>query len=274
MSGGSWAREDRGQAIPLLAIMITVLMLFVALAINSGGLFVSRRVAQEAADAGAWGGAIAIQANLTQPQIVAQALEEAGLNGFTGPTTTGGTCAADLCVDAYNPPISGNHIGDTKFVEVVITETVKGLLLPSLNSAVRITTRAVGGAKASAPGYALVTLSSAGSPSNTFQISGNGGIQVNNGDLLVDSAGACAARDTGAGSLDMNGGTAAVTGSTSGVCGDFAVCPTNAPDCFSSRSRQLLRLDGTGHQLDQLHRLLDRLHAVAWLLHDGDQPTG
>ena len=225
-AGQRWSRDEEGQALPLLAVILTVLTLFLALAINTGALFSERRSAQEAADAGAWGGAIAIQQSLTSAQIIARAIADAALNGYSGPTS-GGVCGATVCVDAYYPPISGDHVADSKYVEVVITEKVKGLFLPALNPTVTVTTRAVGGAKANGNGWALISLQGSGT---AFDITSGGGIQVNNGNMAVNSTGTSAAKDTGAGNLDLNGGTAQVVGGVSG----FSVCPTGAPDCFTT----------------------------------------
>ena len=48
---------ERGQALVLIAITFLGMLMAVGLAIDSGQLFVARRTAQEAADAGAYAGA-------------------------------------------------------------------------------------------------------------------------------------------------------------------------------------------------------------------------
>jgi uncharacterized membrane protein len=52
-----WRRDQGGQALILIAAALGGLLLGVGLALDTGQLFVARRAAQTAADAGAWAGA-------------------------------------------------------------------------------------------------------------------------------------------------------------------------------------------------------------------------
>ena len=52
-----WRRDEGGQALILIAAALGGLLLGIGLALDTGQLFVARRAAQTAADAGAWAGA-------------------------------------------------------------------------------------------------------------------------------------------------------------------------------------------------------------------------
>ena len=57
-----WSRDERGQALILIAFALGGLLLGVGLALDTGQLFIARRAAQTAADAGAWAGAAVLYA--------------------------------------------------------------------------------------------------------------------------------------------------------------------------------------------------------------------
>jgi len=57
-----WSRDEGGQALILIAAALGGLLLGIGLALDTGQLFVARRAAQTAADAGAWAGAAILYA--------------------------------------------------------------------------------------------------------------------------------------------------------------------------------------------------------------------
>jgi len=89
--------NEKGQVIVVLALAMIVLLLFAALAIDGGNMYTNRRIAQNAADAGALAGAQklvqlckpdAAQQRLTQLRDVVQ--QFVTLNAGTLRTSGGG----------------------------------------------------------------------------------------------------------------------------------------------------------------------------------------
>ncbi len=75
--------RDGGQAIVMIAIVFMALMFAVGLAIDAGQLFAAKRTQQEAADAGAFAGAIVLYQGGTVLEATAAAIADATKNGFT-----------------------------------------------------------------------------------------------------------------------------------------------------------------------------------------------
>jgi len=102
---------EPGQAIVLIALMLVLLLAFVALAIDAGGLFVLKRKAQNGADAASNAAAYAICVHGDPTEAGEAAARE---NGFE---TSGETE-----VHVFNPPSSGPHQGppNYEYVEVII----------------------------------------------------------------------------------------------------------------------------------------------------------
>ena len=78
-----WSRDDGGQALILIAVALGGLLLGIGLALDTGQLFVSRRAAQTAADAGAWAGAAVLYAGGSAAQARTAATDDATRNGYT-----------------------------------------------------------------------------------------------------------------------------------------------------------------------------------------------
>jgi Flp pilus assembly protein TadG len=120
-------KSEAGQAIILTALMLTALMGFAGLAIDMGVMRYEKRLQQTAADAAAIAGA----SNLASSSggVIAGAQNAAAANGFTD--NGGGavsTCAASgaavdtVCVQINNPPQSGPHSGNAKYVEALVAD--------------------------------------------------------------------------------------------------------------------------------------------------------
>jgi hypothetical protein len=197
---GAWP-NDSGQVLVAVALLSVVLVGFLGVALDGGYMYLLRRRAQTAADAGAYAGTLEIWQNrLTN--ITAAARTDSGINGYTH--GTGGTV-----VDVYNPPISGPWTGNAKFVEVVITQPYDPFFMQVLgfgSSPVRA--RAVGGVVGVGMGciHAL-------DPHGGASLMVTGGATVNATDcgVIVNSDDPRAIHNTGggcinAGSVDVTGG--------------------------------------------------------------------
>jgi Flp pilus assembly protein TadG len=114
---GLWPHDRRGATAITFAVTATALIGFAAIATEAGGWYLTRRSAQNAADAGARAGALALvlgPAAGRAAQITASAADLAGQNGFTADGAT--------TLTVNNPPVVGAHVGDGSAVEVTISQ--------------------------------------------------------------------------------------------------------------------------------------------------------
>ena len=104
------ATYERGQVLVIFALSLTALIMFAALAFDTGTLLLGRRDQQDAADAAALAGAFFLPGNAGQAQTAARSIATA--NGFSN--------GGDVSVTVNIPPTSGPHSGQSGAVEVVI----------------------------------------------------------------------------------------------------------------------------------------------------------
>ena len=211
-----WSRDDRGQALIIIAIALGALLLGVGLALDTGQLFVARRAAQTAADAGAWAGAAVLYAGGSAAQARTAAATDATLNGYTD----GGF----VTVTTASPPTSGTYTNDPGYVEVTITEQVlTRFLLGASAGRTAITVRAVAGLARSGSGEAIVV--TRGSGSSTFTLNGSTRLTISGGGTSTNSTSNTAV-NVGSGGL-LTGTFHRVTGNVSGtVAGRMSPAPT------------------------------------------------
>jgi Flp pilus assembly protein TadG len=94
----------------------------VALAVDVGNLWVTKRLMQSAADAGAVAAADEIASAANSDVITAAGKDAASRNGFTdGSTRVGGSTTVVVAV--HNPPSSGTFLGNSNAVEVDVSES-------------------------------------------------------------------------------------------------------------------------------------------------------
>ncbi|HUJ33038.1 MAG TPA: pilus assembly protein TadG-related protein [Candidatus Acidoferrum sp.] len=105
-------RLDAGQAIVVVALALVALLAILGLAIDIGYLRYTKRKLQTAADAAAMAGA----AELSHGDVTSGAKADSAANGFTD-----GSSGATVTVN--NPPKSGQHVGDSKYVETIVAKT-------------------------------------------------------------------------------------------------------------------------------------------------------
>lgn len=114
------SRERRGAVLLLIAVTLVGMMAVLALAIDGGSLQRQRRLAQNAADAGAQGGATEILRSRTDTStIFGAARAEATRNGFT--TGTNGVRVV------VTTPESPDYYAGASYVKVVVEDTVRTL---------------------------------------------------------------------------------------------------------------------------------------------------
>ncbi len=216
-------KEDRGQAIVLVAATLGGAVLLVALALNTGALFVARTSVRQAADAAALAAAIVLTQGGTSAQAAAAARTNATNNGYTA----GGA----VTVAVNNPPSSGPSAGDARFVEVIVDSRVEPLM--PLLGAVTVRGRAVGGPVGTKTSVGVAVLS----PTKAAALSASGSsvVQVIGGDIFVNSSDAKAAQVSGSALITAPGQAIAVVGGVGGS-GYVPVPTTGAaprPDPFA-----------------------------------------
>jgi Flp pilus assembly protein TadG len=173
-------RTERGQAIVLMVLVFIALLGFVGLAVDGGRLYLERRSAQNAADNAALAGAWAL---CKGTNVNTAATNSSVANGFD-------PASASIDILIANPPTSGPNSGDDDFVSVVITSR------PTLSFA-RLVFRGTAETQARAVaecrqaggpvggGNGLIAL--AADQYGSFNASGSGSIEVQNGGILIDS---------------------------------------------------------------------------------------
>lgn len=200
-----------GQAVLLMAITLMGMLMMVGLAIDAGQLYAARRTMQEAADAGAYAGAVVLYQQGTQPQARAAAVTDTTLNGYTD-TVSGFTVTVNA------PPASGAYAGNNRYVEVTLSGWVRTAIVPAQSVLNFISVRGVAGAEPLNNNYAIMALDR-GNTNCAFSTSPNADVHLTGGGILVNSSSntaACNSQSSGArftidpnppNGIDINGRT-------------------------------------------------------------------
>jgi len=144
----SLRKAPPGQALPILAAAMALILGLCGLAVDVGLLYTARRSMQTAADAAAVAGATALRSAQT---VSSAARAAATLNGFTNGSN-------DTTVAVNNPPASGTYSGNASYVEVVVTQPQPTYFLRALGyNTVSVSSRAVSGAISGPPACTLST---------------------------------------------------------------------------------------------------------------------
>jgi hypothetical protein len=180
----SWLRRARdgesGQAVVLIVAAMLVLIMCIGLVTDAGLLYSARRTMQEAADAGAFAGAVVLYQGGSTSDAVSAATADVTRNGYAHGDNGGLTT-----VTVNHPPVEGAFAGNSQFVEVIIVNQVRTVLLPARSTLSTVRVRAVGGAQPASTGHAILTLSP--NESDAFKISGSGSLDVIGGGVYVNS---------------------------------------------------------------------------------------
>lgn len=211
---------EAGQVIVLIALMMTTLLLAIGLAVDAGQLFSARRTMQEAADAGAYGGALVLYQGGTTAQAKSAATTDAIFNQLPSGTT----------VTVNSPPLSGAFIADARYVEVILQTQVRTALMPS-----QLTTVRVSGTAGTAPynlPYAVMAVDQ-GNTNSALEVSSQGSISITGGGIMVNSSSGSAANN-GGGTVSVPAGfNTDVVGSAAGTFPNLRTGRKVAPDPFA-----------------------------------------
>jgi hypothetical protein len=195
------SRDEGGQAIVLLAIVMLAMLFAVGLAVDAGQLYSAKRTMQEAADSAAFAGGVVLYLGGNTAAATTAAVTDASLNGFTNspPNTVYPNCT--ICVTVSSPPTSGPNIGSLLYIEVTIVQKVQTSLVPAQSVFNVVKARGVGGSSPAISPYAAVLLKPTGP---CITLSGLGNIVVPNPD--VNTGGEVYANCTGTSISNPGGG--------------------------------------------------------------------
>jgi hypothetical protein len=190
-----------GQVLVIFALLSVVIIGAVALSIDAGYLLAERRQTQSGADSGAMAAAIAAAA--LKPWT------EASAAGVTYATNNAG---ADATVVINRPPTSGDHVGDNRYIEAVVTKQVTRFFVGAIYSgAWQVSARAVAGIEPIKRPYALLALHAPG-----IAINGTPNIYIDGAGSAMSDASITTSGNSNivsvGGSIDANGSIQSAVG--------------------------------------------------------------
>jgi Flp pilus assembly protein TadG len=182
-------RDERGQTLVLVALTMSALLGFLALAIDVGLLYRAKRNLQIAADAAATAGALDYLYNGSVSSASSAARAAAAANGVND--GSGGTV-----VTVHMPPASGPEAGAAGFIEVIVSapSPVTFMSVITRNSTVTVAARAVGGATSASDSCVYI-----GNPSGSdvFHLQGSTTITATGCGIYINSSNSRAVQVTG-----------------------------------------------------------------------------
>ena len=219
--------NESGQTLVFVALGMSVLLGFAALATDIGVMLHEKNLAQTAADSAAIAGAKSL--HYGDAAVQAAAKHDAALNGFTDG-------ADNVSVTVSDPPSSAqvaNPIfASAGFVKVTITKQAPGFFMKLFNhSSMEIAASAVATNRAKSEYCFYVTNPSA---NESMQLQGSFKINAPGCGIVVDSNSGDALQFTGSGGT-LTAGSVQVVGGDSGQTGDsnpppvLGVAPTGDP---------------------------------------------
>jgi Flp pilus assembly protein TadG len=223
--------NESGQALVFTAVAMVALIGFLGLAVDMGTLRYEKRLQQSAADAAAIAGASNLAASESSSGIEAGAVAAAASNSFSAASASTGcppaapaAAVGSVAVTVNNPPCSGPHNTDLKYVEayVSVVQPTFFMRIFGVNSET-ITARAVATNVSGGPGSGcLFTL---GSPTGQIE-----GININGKATL--NATVCGIEDNG--DFNTKGNALTVNAGTFGEAGNTnANGPGGTVNCFN-----------------------------------------
>ncbi len=206
----------------VIAFLLPILIGMLGIVLDLGVAFHYRRIMQTASDAAAFSGAIAILRD-EDASLNTRVLYDAGKNGFDG--SHGETRTIN------RPPLSGDFSGNSRFVEVIISEPLNTYFMPVLGvNDVTVSARAVAGVMAG-PGCIHVLN---GEANKAFEVSSNSSVVAPNCGIKVHSCDEEALSATSGSTLTADAidvcGEANTSGSTVTPTPDTGVCDGNECD--------------------------------------------
>jgi hypothetical protein len=156
--------REKGSILMLGALTIIAVTAFMGLALDASYMYFHKRTMQTAADAGAYAGALEKMRNTTNEAAAAK--NDTALNGFTDGTD-------NVSVTVNNPPTSGSQVGNSSFVEVIITHPQPTWFMRALRfNSVTVAARAVAGLGSTGNGCVYALNQDTSNTNNGFFVNG------------------------------------------------------------------------------------------------------
>jgi len=207
------ARRGDSRSGQILIVFVAVFALiagFVALMLDGGRVYWEKRMAQNAADAGAMAGGHELRRgnDLNSDEVKGWVEYDSTLHGFTTAETT-----------VFYPPANGRHAGDSNFVEVEVSRDVPLTFMKIFGwSTANVTARATAGLQVG--GEACIIALNNDNEKDAFKVNGSAGLQADCG-IMVNSTSSTAMRNVGSGSI-----SASWIGVTGGYSGGATTTPS------------------------------------------------
>ncbi len=172
-----------------------------ALAVDVGFLRYQKRQLQTAADAAAVAGA----AELSYGDVTSAAETDSAANGFTNGSK-------GVTVTVNNPPVSGAHVGDSTYVEAIVSRSASTFFAKALGvSTTRITARAV--AHLGSASNCIYALASSGS--SAIKVDANAALSSQCGVIVESNSGSAFSCSS---SSSISAPTIAIVGGVASGC--------------------------------------------------------
>ena len=196
--------SKRGQAIFIFICAFAMMAGMLGLVLDGGRIYLEKRRAQAAADAGAAGAVQEMRRGLRDysADIRPAAVNDAGLMDYTD---------ANATITVNNPPLAGASAGNSDFVEVIVAKEVPTTFMsifgPTLST---VRARAVAGLQRN--GDACVIALDPNAASAIWA----------NGDPTLTAACGIVSNSTASDALRTSGGGASITGTYIGATGNYS----------------------------------------------------
>lgn len=223
-SQSSPPKQERGQVLVLVALVLVILFGFAGVAIDGGNLYTEQRRAQAAADNAVLAAAFAQMKGATDyNQLKSVAEGNAAINAYNNNKT-------DNWVTFHRPPLHGGHKGDSNYMEVMITRSVTTALVHFVyqQNPVAVTVYAVAHGKYSEPimaGFAIATMHTT-CDANLFTFRGNGNAIIKDGGIFVNAPPGCP------NAINLSGSNLRIATTTSAACPNDELGPTQPGGCY------------------------------------------
>jgi len=172
-------RREQGQILVMVAILMTALLGFVGLVVDTGHLYAQRRQSQNAADEAATAGARDRFYGGSKDAAITAARSNASGNGFNNNGTSN-------TVTVHIPPTSGPHTGDSNYVEVVVWEQPRTLFIQALGVGGSVKSRGVAGFVPVPKNYALLVLNP--TMCSAYNQTSSSTLTINGGGAMINSS--------------------------------------------------------------------------------------
>jgi hypothetical protein len=181
--------DERGMAMMMTVLAMSVLLGFMGLAVDVGTLFHVKRELQTAADAAAVAGTLEYLYTNDSSKAITYADNASAANGFTNGSN-------GVVVTASDPPSDGPNAGNSSFFEAVVSEPAPTYFMSFFGfSSVTVSARAVAGV----PTNNLACMWIMGTGDETLYLQGSYDIEAPGCGIYVNSPKASAFVDTGNG---------------------------------------------------------------------------